>query len=128
MHFHVTFKRKPETNRIRVLLARLEFFITTLRGISTFGKFVTDVFVFELYTHFKFKQTRLYQTKNVSQYNVRRSLGGRDLGGVGWIWWLAPPSLEEQQIKKLKIMNNMEDIMANTLDRHLIVIFTLKVC
>lgn len=54
--------------------------------------------------------------------------GGGGFRGVGWIRWLAPPSLEEQQIKELKIMNNMEDIMANTLDRHLIVIFTLRVC
>jgi len=60
---------------------------------------------------------------------------GADLGRGGWVWivWLATPLLEKQNIKTKiitfkKVVSNMAEIKAYSLDRNLIVISTLWHC
>ena len=115
IHYYMTlyFERKPKTNRNRVLLPLLKFIIRTLISNITFGKIVTNSFDFELYTHFKFKRTRLYQT-NLECYPVKRVtiIPGAILG---WEWiGVQPPLFGRQKDVKMKIMNITEEIEANS--------------
>jgi len=48
-----------------------------------------------------------------------------DLGEGGWIGWLATPHYGEAKTKMTKIVNIMAESKANTLDRRLIVIYSL---